>query len=311
MLTLEALQHKISSGEDLLSVVKTMKAMAAVSIRQYEKAVESAEAYFDTVELGFRALFRRGRNIGDLIAGYQKTETTIVLAVGSDQGMCGQFNERIFGLMENGLNELENENQNLRVLAIGAKLSGLISSSDTELKQTFRAPASIRTVSSTVEEILFYLSQVGSEVGIFSLHLYYNAKSSGSSYEPLHIMLLPFGLNYAENLREKGWQSDQIPSFRISSRQLLSSLTRQYMFAGLYRALAESLASENASRLAAMQAAEKNIEERLKQYTTEYHHQRQESITSELLDMVAGFEALTGDDEDEEEDSDEDSVSGM
>jgi F-type H+-transporting ATPase subunit gamma len=75
--------------------------------------------------------------------------------------------------------------------------------------------------------------------------------------------------------------------------RLFSSLIRQFLFVSLYRAFAESLASENASRLASMQGAERNIEERLIELNTQFHQQRQMSITEELLDIVAGFETLT------------------
>lgn len=80
----------------------------------------------------------------------------------------------------------------------------------------------------------------------------------------------------------------------MDSRRLFSALIRQYLFVSIYRAFAESLASENASRLAAMQLAEKNINERLEELDTDYHRQRQGSITAELLDIAAGFEALEG-----------------
>ncbi len=60
MLTLEALNKKIRTAQDLLSVVKTMKSLAAVNIRQFEKAVESLEAYRRVVDLGWQALFRAG-----------------------------------------------------------------------------------------------------------------------------------------------------------------------------------------------------------------------------------------------------------
>jgi F-type H+-transporting ATPase subunit gamma len=76
--------------------------------------------------------------------------------------------------------------------------------------------------------------------------------------------------------------------------RLLYDLLGQYLFVTLYQALAESLASENAARLAAMQAAENNIEERLKDLRLQYNQLRQSTITEELLDIVAGFEALTG-----------------
>jgi len=74
--------------------------------------------------------------------------------------------------------------------------------------------------------------------------------------------------------------------------RLFSSLIHEYLFVSLYRAFAESLESENASRLASMQGAEKNIEEMLSGLKTHFQQQRQMSITGELLDIVAGFEAL-------------------
>lgn len=74
--------------------------------------------------------------------------------------------------------------------------------------------------------------------------------------------------------------------------KLFTALIQQYLFVAIYRACAESLASEHASRLAAMQGAERNIEERLDELTREFHHQRQTTITEELLDIVAGVTAL-------------------
>ena len=78
----------------------------------------------------------------------------------------------------------------------------------------------------------------------------------------------------------------------MPAERLLSHLVRQYLFVSLFRACAESLASENASRIAAMQAAEKNIEERLDEFQDAFNKMRQSAITEELLDIVAGFEAL-------------------
>jgi F-type H+-transporting ATPase subunit gamma len=76
---------------------------------------------------------------------------------------------------------------------------------------------------------------------------------------------------------------------------LLSRLLRQYLFVSIFRACAESQASEHASRLAAMQAAERNLDTRLEEVTMTFRRARQDVITSELLDVVAGFEAITTD----------------
>jgi F-type H+-transporting ATPase subunit gamma len=92
----------------------------------------------------------------------------------------------------------------------------------------------------------------------------------------------------------QGWPSRSLPTFTMEREQLLPSLLRQHLFVLLYRSLVESLASENASRLASMQAAEHSIEERLEDLRTQFRYQRQHVITEELLDLVAGFEALRG-----------------
>jgi polar amino acid transport system substrate-binding protein len=76
--------------------------------------------------------------------------------------------------------------------------------------------------------------------------------------------------------------------------RLMSWLVQQRLFVVIYRALAEALASEHASRLAAMQAAERNIEERRDDLHQLYRLRRQETITRELLDVVSGFEAVSG-----------------
>ena len=74
--------------------------------------------------------------------------------------------------------------------------------------------------------------------------------------------------------------------------KLAAALFQQYFFVSLYRACAESLKSENTSRLSAMQTAEKNISERLGELNMQFNQQRQTTITEELFDIVAGFEAL-------------------
>jgi len=74
---------------------------------------------------------------------------------------------------------------------------------------------------------------------------------------------------------------------------LLAALVRQHLFISLFRAGAESAASEHATRLAAMQAAERNIDDHLDEMNGAYRQRRQALITEELLDVVAGFEALT------------------
>jgi len=89
MNTLNALNKKIRTAHDLLSVVKTMKSLAAVNIRLYERAVQSLEQYIATVDMGWQVFFRSGTAIPRKPAN----KSAVLMVIGSDQGMCGQFNE--------------------------------------------------------------------------------------------------------------------------------------------------------------------------------------------------------------------------
>jgi F-type H+-transporting ATPase subunit gamma len=155
-----------------------------------------------------------------------------------------------------------------------------------------------------VRDVLLIVDRWQSE-GVGEIYLYYNDKQSGSTYDPSSLRLIPADMSIIEASAKDDWPSRCIPIFRADFDSMLSHLLKQYLFTSVYRAIAESLASENASRLASMQAAEKNVEERLGELRSQYNHRRQSAITSELLDMVAGYEALKDDDEDSE-DADED-----
>ena len=109
---------------------------------------------------------------------------------------------------------------------------------------------------------------------------------------PRSVVLLP--LDPATFLSPQPWPGRSLPGHYGDREALLTTLLREWLFIAFFRACGESLASEHASRLLAMQNAERNIEERLTALHTVYYQQRQEAITTELLDVIVGFEALLG-----------------
>ncbi|MHC5067483.1 MAG: F0F1 ATP synthase subunit gamma, partial [Planctomycetota bacterium] len=110
-----------------------------------------------------------------------------------------------------------------------------------------------------------------------------------TSCQVVHDVILPLDQAWLARLRAEPWPSRSLPLVRP---QLWSAAVRQYVFVTIYRAVAESLASENISRLTAMQRAEDAIGERLGDLRGRFHRLRQQAITEELLDIVAGCEAL-------------------
>ena len=127
---------------------------------------------------------------------------------------------------------------------------------------------------------------------IDDIYLFYNKLKRGVIFEPFQFHLFPLDQEWLQELTLRKWPTSNLPLYTLSWDQLFYSFIHQFFYISLYRAFIESMASENASRLVAMQKAEENIEERLENLNSQFNCQRQNSITEELLDIVAGFEAL-------------------
>lgn len=291
MATIEELKKRIQSTEDLQSVVKTMKSLAAVNIRQYEKAVESLRQYSETVDRGFQVVL--GKRPGSRVFARSARGKQIgALIFGSDQGMCGSLNEQVVTLALEEMEKLGADARKRAVLALGKRASALLEDRGQRIEGSFGVPTSVSGITPMVQELLVEIETWSEERGIDQVFLFYSKQLSGASYRPHSVRLLPVDQQWLSNLEKKQWPTRALPSFTMDVDMLFSALIREYLFISLFRAFAESLASENASRLAAMQGAETNIEERLADLNRQFHQRRQMSITEELLDIVAGFEAL-------------------
>lgn len=290
--TLEALQKQISSGEDLASIVRTMKALAATNVRQYEKAVESLDDYYRTVEMGLSVVLSSREGLMEEPQPDPR-KPVLLLVFGSDHGLAGRFNEQIvnFALEEywESVGWILPEN---RILAcIGEQAYTRAAAARHSPKERFGTPVSLAGINTAVRRLLERIEYWRSEDFVQRVHLFYNRPLNNSSFGSHAEALLPVNLAALREVKST-WLSSSLPTFTLPAPQLLSSLLRQFFFVSLYRAHALSLAAENAARLAAMQAAEKNIEERLDQLKTVFQQERQAAITEELLDIVSGFKAL-------------------
>jgi F-type H+-transporting ATPase subunit gamma len=291
METLESLKKRIESTEDLRSVVKTMKALAAVNIRQYERAVASLADYSRAIEMGLQVLVRSrpGVSLGTKRAPKNQLGAIVF---GSDQGMCGQLNEQIASHAMNTMKHIGIQRESRSLLAIGERVAARLEDADQPVEEYRTVPGSTSGITPMVQEVLLTIEAWDREKGIDQVYLFYSEHLSSASFRPYTVHLLPVDQQWLARLEEEPWPSHSLPAFTMDWEPLLSALIRQYLFVSLFRAFAESLVSENASRLASMQGAERNIEDQLAGLNSRYHRQRQMAITEELLDIVAGFEAL-------------------
>lgn len=290
MQTLEALRRRISGTQDLHSIVKTMKAMAAVSIRQFDKAVESLVEFNRTTALGLHVVLEGSQR--DILEEPKYARSDFgAIVFGSDQGMAGQFNEHITAFTADMLQEMTGEVSALAVA--GIRSVPLLQEAGFSIEETFLLPGAVSGVGRLVQTLLLTVDEWRIQRGIERIYLFYNRPAAGAAFRPHMVRLFPIELEHLKGMEVKEWPSRVLPVYTMERDLLLASLIRQHLFVVLSRAIVESQASENSARLAAMQAAERNIEDRLSELNASYHDQRQNSITSELLDIVSGFEVLS------------------
>ncbi|MCF7789500.1 MAG: F0F1 ATP synthase subunit gamma [Prosthecobacter sp.] len=286
--TIASLKRQISSAGDLQSVVRTMKALAASSIGQYEQSVHALADYWRTVELGLSVCLRQGERIS-VSQSSKNTGVIGAIVFGSDQGLVGQFNDIIADYAIKTLAALPGKPQ---VWAVGERVHDRLAEAGLAMAGRFAVPNSVKAITPLVAQIQIQSESQRAKSGCEQIYIFHNRPQTGSLYEPVSQRLLPLDEIWQKELTKVPWPTKILPEVLNNLPATLSSLIREYLFISLFRACAESLASENASRLAAMQRAEKNIDDLLENLHGGYHRLRQSSIDEELFDVVSGYEAL-------------------
>lgn len=293
METLETLAEMLETTGDIKSIVRTMKSLSAVSIRQYEQAERAMSGYEETVDLGLAALLKdrraRGLSLPETIAPGAETEALIV--IGSDRGLCGRYNEIV---TRHAAGRICDRTQVLA--AIGTQAAARLDAGGRRPDRIFLLPGSVGGMAALVQSVIVETDRWTRDPGVGRICLIHNRREGRARSVPVEKPLLPIPDSYLRRLLDEDWPGPGLPFLRMDPARLLASLVRQRLFVVLYRALAEALASEHATRLAAMQNAERNIEERREELNSAYRRKRQETITRELLDVVSGFEAVSSPD---------------
>ena len=290
--TTASLRRKINSAGDLQSVVRTMKALAASNIGQYERAVRALGDYDRSVELGLSICFRRSAPAALMTKAKGRTDEGPVGAVvfGSDQGLVGRFNDVVADYAAKTLATLPGKPL---VWAVGERAHACLAEAGLPLTGLFTVPNSVKAITPLVGQILIESETRHSQGEVTELYLFHNRPTCGAVYAPVSQRLLPLDEIWRRKLAELPWPTGSLPELMGGGAVTLRALIREYLFVSLFRACAELLASENASRLAAMQRAEKNIDELLEDLNGAFHRLRQSGIDEELFDVTSGFEALS------------------
>jgi len=293
MPSLERIQKRIVTANELQSVVTSMKGMAAANVRHFQAAVESLRDYMLSVERSMQIVLHEHPEHIDTLR-QDTPEHLAAVVFGSEQGMSGRFNRQIVDHAVARLSGARTGREARTLWVVGERAQPTLEEAGCEVAGVVHPPSSLAGITEFVYELLIRIERWREQYPAGRVLLFYNRSLGGASYQPETHQLAPIDTAWLTELLNTPWPARSVPMTLAPWQTMFATLVKEYLFIMLFRASAESLARENASRLAAMQSAERNIEERLDDLNRQYRHDRQTAITEELLDIAAGFEALGG-----------------
>jgi len=280
---LRELQRKLDSVEGLREVVAAMRNLSAVYVRRAEAALEATRPYADIVETALRTVLARSAR-GDADEG---APCCLAVVFGSEQGLCGAYNDRV---VRAALAYRSEADVPVDFAAVGRRVRDLLALRDAEPVFGARAPTSLDGIRAEMSSLAADIFDAYTERKATRMVFVYNAyESMGRFAEKVQTVLPPCFDEAGEGAAAVFGYG---PLLTAPAEALAPALVEEYFFVQLCRALFESHCSENGARLLSMTAASGNIDDRCLALTREFQSVRQDTITAELLDVVAGAEAL-------------------
>lgn len=294
MENLDTLRKELNTTKNLQNIVSTMKSMAVVNIKKYEKIAFNIIKYQSNIDLAIQAVLSQNPRLINFIDYVEnKTENNenkrdIVIIIGSNQGLCGRFNDKIVDYYLNN----NKTDKNSYIISIGDRISSLLKSKKVKIDKVFNIPNSSNSIVNLVYDLFTIIEKKIKENSLRKVLVYFTAHTGDSAGNLTKKRIIPLEKKYFEKLKNKKWPTNNLPFWRIKSREIISDLIQQYIFSNIYLSISNSMASEQRNRLITLQGAEQNIKDYITETTLKYNQKRQGVITSELIDVVSGAKAL-------------------
>lgn len=268
-------------------IVRTMKTISAINAVPFEQAALSIEAYHETVLDGLQAFLHFN---GPLAFEKERNATPVLIAFGSDHGHCGNYNE----IVATKASEIAKADSSTQIVCIGAQMQDALSDFGFGLNEALFPPATADGLGRLASDVITRLDRLRGESSISAIKasMVFMQRLDNGEQRPVLENLLPLDPEMLKDLSMRPWSSRSLPQFNMPADALLAAIIRNHLFANIFRAAAEALVTENAARLARMQQAEQSVDERLEELSGATRSVRQTEITTELLDIIVGFEAL-------------------
>ena len=293
MATLRELKGRIGSVASSEKITGAMKMISSAKMHKAEASLRRLVPFRSQIEtiignlLSSDAVFT-----SPLVTARQEVKTAAVIVWGSDDGLCGAYNVNIYKQLIAKLTQLRQElgeSATVQIMPIGRKMAKAVSRLNMAGVEVTAAPDGIDSKSDGKPVVAFmqeiqrrFAAHVYDRVDVLYMHYY-----SAGRQRPDYSQLLPV---LAQELAHNGQKAvtGRPYLFEPNPNAIFNSVLPMYLMAVMQDIFSENQASEQAARVMAMQSANDNAKNLLEQLQLEYNKLRQQSITSELLDIVGG-----------------------
>lgn len=293
MANLKEVKSRIQSVVSTQQITKAMKMVAAAKLKRAQDRITQMRPYAQKLsEILINVSAAASENIDNEYGNVREVRNVLIIPVTSDKGLCGAFNSNVFRnttvYISANLKE-EFRNGNVDILPIGKKAFDFYRKRDYNVINTFK---------DTLSDLNFDSARLAAEFAMESFKngkydqvlLVYNEFKNVATQVVVAEQFLPIQKAAVE---EKGGNSTAIDYiFEPSEEKIIEELIPKSLKVQFYKALLESNASEHGARMTAMDKATENAGELLKELRLTYNRTRQAAITTEILEIVAGAEAL-------------------
>lgn len=295
MATLRDIKQRIVSVKNTAKITSAMKMVAAAKMKRAQNAIESARPYVEKLEDLMSNLVSALNDQYDnpLIKSKEQVKSVAIVVISSDRGLCGGFNTNLF----KALNTLIGEqilsvypDAEISILAAGKKATDFFKKSNLNLHASF-PDIFAKLEFSTAQEIVSKVKYNFIEGKFDKVYLMYNSFKNIIKQEPTLKELLPITPN-ENQLNESKVSADYI--YEPDMESILDVLIPKLVDNKVWRSMLDSNAAEQAARMMAMDNATNNARDLIKSLELTYNKLRQEAITTEMLEIVGGAEALNG-----------------
>ncbi len=285
MATLRDIKRKIGSINSTQTITRTMKMVSAAKLRRAQEDLEKVKDYAIRIEeLTGRVIKNMPGDAHPLIAPRENINKVLLVAIGSDRGLCGAFNVNIGIHVQNFIQQNRDKYEDIGVYVFGRKVRDYLQRRKVEIIKDW---TDIKRIDQELVDVvsgeLIDLYLEGRYDKIFIIYTYFkSAVKQEIVFDDFVPIKTPEDIEYIDYLAEPE---------RI---KIVETLVPKYISTKLYYSLVESQTSEHAARMSAMENATSNCGEMVRYLTLVYNKRRQESITNEMMDIVGGAEALRG-----------------